>query len=242
MPMSNPGEELKWLELSSREPVDLMTWVYSKVKKMILDGALAPGEKVRQDQLASQLGVSRTPLIKALQRLSSENLVTYHPRRGFVVRKYDAEQMSHLHRLREACEGVAAYDACERASDAQIAELRSLFEPFFRVTEWTPALTREYQLADQKFHQALVELSGNPFLIQTMDMLNFLRLSYQPGLLQPPQSTLRDHLEVIDALEARNPQRAREAIEKHLRLGRENIRNVYKGSALDNNTKRRDRT
>lgn len=214
-------------ESSAHEPVDLMTWVYLKLKQMILDGDLTPGDKVKQDHLAVQLGVSRTPLIKALQRLASENLVIYHPRRGFTIRRYEIQQMAHLHRLREACEGVAAYDACELASDDQIAELRAIFEPFLSVKRWTPELTRQYARADQRFHQSLVELARNPFIVQMLDMANFLRLSYQPGLLRPPAETLVDHMEIIEAMEARCPAAAREATEKHLRLGRENLRNVY---------------
>ena len=202
---------------------DLSYQVYEKVKQMIIEGELTPGEQVRQIQIANKLGVSRTPLINALNRLISENFVQYQPRRGYVIRKFGSEEMVQLHRVREACEGVAAFDACERITDEQIEELKSLFEPFFNITDWTSELIKRYLKADMKFHQSILEISGNPFIIQTLNNLGILYFTYQRGLLQSPKITIKDHLAIISCFSARNPELARNEIEKHLLKGRENI-------------------
>ena len=211
----------------SRLSSSLSNKVYEKVKQMIIEGKLRPGEQVRQIQLAEELDVSRTPLINALQRLVSENYVEYHPRQGYVIRKFDLEEMTQLHRVREACEGVAAYDACDRITDEQISELRSLFVPFLEVSDWGPEVMRQYLEADMTFHQKLIQISGNPFLKQALDNLGIFNFTYQWGLLQFPAVSVKDHLLIIDFLDARDHQAARDAMEKHLMKGRKNIAHYF---------------
>ncbi|NLY91968.1 MAG: GntR family transcriptional regulator [Firmicutes bacterium] len=197
--------------------------VYYKVKQLIIEGQLQPGEQVRQIQLAGELKVSRTPLINALQRLVSENYVEYHPQRGYTVRKFTRDEMLQLHRIREACEGVAAHDACQRITDEQIAELRALFEPFLTVSVWSPEVMKQYLQADMEFHQRLIEISGNPFLMQALNNLGIFYFTYQWGLLQDPQASIKDHLAIIEHLSARDHDAARNAMEKHLMKSRDNV-------------------
>jgi len=211
----------------NRSLSSLSNKVYEEVKRMIIEGKLRPGEQVRQIQLAEELDVSRTPLINALQRLVSENYVEYHPQRGYEIRKFDSEEMTQLHRVREACEGVAAYDACNWITDEQVKELRSLFEPFLEVSDWGPVVMRQYQEADMTFHQKLIEISGNPFIKQALDNLGILYFTYQWGLLQSPATGIKDHLLIIDYLSARDHRAARDAMEKHLMKGRENITHYF---------------
>ncbi|MGE5605148.1 MAG: GntR family transcriptional regulator [Bacteroidota bacterium] len=140
-----------------------------------------------------------------------------------MIRKFGTEEMIQLHRVREACEGVAAYDACLKITDEQIEGLKSLFKPFFNVTDWTPELIKQYLKADIKFHETILEIAGNPFVTQTLNSLGFLYFTYQRGLLQSPEITIKDHLAIISCFIERNPESARNAIEKHLLKGRENI-------------------
>lgn len=197
--------------------------VHEKVKDMIIGGQLRPGEQIRQVQLAEQLNVSRTPLVNALQRLVSESYVTYHPGRGYEVRKFNQEEMLQLHRVREACEGVAAYDACDRITDKEIEEMRSLFHPFLEVTKWGPDLMVRYYQADVQFHQKVIGVSGNPFILQALDNLGIFYFTYQWGLLQFPEVSTKDHLLIIEALAARDHHAARHAMETHLMRSRNNI-------------------
>ncbi len=210
-----------------RTPKSLSDKVYEKLKRMIIEGKLRPGEQVKQIQLAEELNVSRTPLINALQRLVSENYVEYHPQRGYGIRKFNLEEMNQLHRVREACEGVAAYDACNWITDEQVKELRALFEPFLEVSDWEPEVMRRYQEADLAFHQRIIEISNNPFIKQALDHLGILYFTYQWGLLQSPATGIKDHLLIIHHLSARDHQAARAAMEKHLMKGRENIAHYF---------------
>lgn len=207
--------------------------VYDKVKQMIITRELQPGEQIRQIQLAEELNVSRTPLINALQRLVSENYVQYQPRCGYVVRKFGYEEMVQLHRVREACEGVAAYDACDRITDEEIRELRSLFDPFLQIADWGPEALKKYLEADLRFHLKVTEISGNPFIMQALDNLGILYFTYQWGLLQFPEVSMKGHLKIIDCLGARDHEAARNAMEKHLMKGRKNIAYYYGRTPVD---------
>ncbi len=82
--------------------------VYDRLKAMILEGKLVPGDKVFQDRLAQEMGVSRTPLVNALKVLEQEKLIKAIPRRGFFVRQFTKEEMIYIFELREVLEGLAA--------------------------------------------------------------------------------------------------------------------------------------
>ena len=100
---------------------------YLIVKEMINDRRLAPGDKISQEKLASELGISRTPLISALKYLEKEKLVEAKPRRGFFVRAFNRDEMISIFELREVLEGLAARRAAMTITDKQIERLRQFF-------------------------------------------------------------------------------------------------------------------
>ena len=85
-----------------RENLDQM--IYERLKTMIIDREIAPGDKIYQEKLAHDLGVSRTPLVNALKKLEHEKLVTAIPRRGFFVRFFSKQEMIQIFELRELLE------------------------------------------------------------------------------------------------------------------------------------------
>ncbi|HHW12741.1 MAG TPA: GntR family transcriptional regulator [Firmicutes bacterium] len=207
---------------------DLNTHIYRQVKQMIWNKTLAPGSKILQEHLAQQLGVSRTPLIKALQRLTSENLVEYIPRHGFYVKKLTLAEMMEIFAVREVVEGVAARAVAEHATDAEIAELKAYFTPFRFNGEWSSEEKKSYLVNDQTFHTRMVEIAGNRLLFQINEMFNIYRFSYQKGLVRPPDETLQEHLDIIAALEKRDPGSAQLLAMRHIQNSRENIARVIK--------------
>jgi DNA-binding GntR family transcriptional regulator len=82
--------------------------VYLIVRQMITDRKLVPGEKIPQERLAKELGISRTPLVNALKFLEKEKLVEAKPRRGFFVRAFTRDEAVSIFELREVLEGLAA--------------------------------------------------------------------------------------------------------------------------------------
>ncbi len=123
---------------------------YLIIKEMINDRRLAPGEKISQEQLAGELGISRTPLISALKYLEKEKLVEAKPRRGFFVRTFDHQEMISIFELREVLEGLAARRAAMTATDRQIDQLRTFFSDFTGKGSITNH--RNYCREDRRFH------------------------------------------------------------------------------------------
>ncbi len=201
---------------------DLSFEVYKRLKSMILSRELAPGEQLKQEQVAAMLGVSRMPLHKAFQMLENEMLVENLPRRGYFVKNLDLTEILDAFECREAIEGVAARRAAENATPEQVEYLYSLFAPFTGNPE--NADLEKYEEADFLFHKAILNLSGNKVL-QKMEMFgNIIIKTYQRGLIRGPKDTFREHLDIIDAIAKGDGEAAESLLRKHFRQSQLMIR------------------
>lgn len=97
--------------------------LFKHLRHLILSGRFETGQKLVEEELAEQFGVSRTPVREALHKLEIEGLVRYQPRRGVIVTGFSAEDVDEIYAAREVLEGLAARLAAERGTDAEIAEL-----------------------------------------------------------------------------------------------------------------------
>jgi len=200
------------------EHVELVDRVYACVKQMIFDQELEPGQKILQEKLAARMGVSRSPLLKALHRLENDLLVENIPRRGYFVKDLGLQEIIDIFQCRAAIEGLSARLAAEKASSSEIRKLRALFLPFSGQDRID---IDDYARVDRKFHDMIIELSGN-VVITRLDMLSNIQLrAYMAGLLRPPEETLAEHMAIVDAIEGHDgvlaEQRMREHIDKSIR-------------------------
>ncbi len=194
--------------------LDLSNQVYERLKDMILKNQFQPGEKLLQEKIAAQLGVSRTPLHKAFQMLENDYLVESIPRRGIFVKKIDIKQIYDAFECREAIEGVAARRLAKVIKKSQVEKLRLLFEPFIGRSEVN---NEAYQKADREFHNTLMRLSGNEILSKLDITGNILVRTYSKGLVREPEETLQEHMAIIDALEKKDSELAELLIKMHTR-------------------------
>ncbi|MEM8894446.1 MAG: GntR family transcriptional regulator, partial [Bacteroidota bacterium] len=200
---------------------DLSKPVYDQVKKMIESGKLKPGQKLKQEELADQLGVSRTPLMKALQLLEHELLVESKPRRGMYVKSISYDEMVDVYDCREAIECLAVRLLIERASDSSTSKLIEIFKPF--VTG--EINSNRYSKADELFHDKVIALANNPVLVKMSTLSNIHKRVYQVGLLRKPEETLPEHLKIIDAIKKRDTELAVEAMRSHIVLSKQELIN-----------------
>ena len=172
--------------------------------------------RLEEKHLAEALGVSRTPVRQALVRLEHEGLVSIAPRRGvYIVRKSRAEIIEMI-KVWGALESMAARMTCERSSDAEIGTLRSLFSTFddSRVR----LRLNEYSTANLRFHQRVIELSHSPVLV---DMANGLLVHVRAirrstiGEEDRAERSIVDHMNIIQALEARDAELAERLVRDH---------------------------
>jgi DNA-binding GntR family transcriptional regulator len=192
---------------------------YTALKDVILSLDIydRPGE-VRLDErrLASDLGISRTPVREAMAQLEREGFVRSVPRRGiYVVRKTKAEVIE-LITAWAALESMAARLITQNASDQEIATLRAMFATF--EDGRLHANLDEYSEVNIEFHQAIIRMSRNRVLIDLAENLfTHMRMVRRKTIGEEDRAdrSIRDHLNIIQALEARDTARAEDLVRSH---------------------------
>jgi len=212
---------------------------YEIVKNMITERLILPGEKIPQEKLAQELGISRTPLVSALKFLEHEKLVESKPRRGYFVRLFSRPEMVSIFELREVLEGLAAKRAAANITDKEIEVLKGFFRDFAVSTNITDF--RAYAKEDRRFHNFITEIGAQEFLKSILQTYNFITASYQylssEGLVRPPNETIEEHLAVIKAIGERDPEAAEALMRRHLNKTIAHLRQEIENEAqgMDNN-------
>jgi DNA-binding GntR family transcriptional regulator len=192
--------------------------VYEQILLQIVRGELTTGTELKSTQIAQQLGLSRTPVVQALQRLAADGIVSLELNKRAVVRPGAENWLVELHELRELLEPAAAARAAERITDEDLAELDRL------AAESRPHSRPDWQAAAQRFdfalHLTIAANSGNFALAETIRKIwTFKRISYIA--IPEPEETIEkgygEHLALVEALRARDSETARAAMLYHLR-------------------------
>ncbi|MCK6451107.1 MAG: GntR family transcriptional regulator [Alphaproteobacteria bacterium] len=201
--------------------------VVTRVRDLIIEGALAPGTRIHEGQLCDKLAISRTPLREALKVLASEGLIELMPNRGAVVRKPTPPEVLDTLVVIGALEALAAEYACRNASETEIAELRAIHR---RMLEFYARRDRlEYFKLNQSIHNAIVRLSGNRTLVATHDTLQarIKRVRFMGNdRAEQWQNSIAEHEEMIRALEARDPARLGAALRLHMENAWKRVRDA----------------
>jgi DNA-binding GntR family transcriptional regulator len=195
--------------------------IYSRLKRMIAEGDLPPGQRILQEKLARDMGVSRTPLVNALKRLAQERLVEWVSRRGIYVKRFSLREMAQLFEVREALEPIAARLAATRIAPAEVKEFKRMFGAFSKGP--SAAEVRRYIKCDQQFHWRLVELTENPHLAAAMESVNMMISAYQVGVPRSLAESLPEHQAILEALGRRDPDASEAAMRVHIRRSVERL-------------------
>ncbi len=196
--------------------------VAQRLRSLIVEGGIAPGEKLNERELAGRLQVSRTPLREALKLLTAEGLVEHLPNRGATAVQLSPDDVAHAFEVMAALEGLSGELACARIGDAEIAELRALnFE--MRAHHARRELSAYYRVNAQ-IHRAINRAARNPVLTQTYDRLNARLQAFRFRSNFDAEKwdiAVREHDAMIDALAARDGARLRRILVEHLRHKRD---------------------
>lgn len=199
---------------------DLSYEIYKELKRMILTNELEPGAKLKQERVAKMFGVSRMPLHRAFQMLKNEMLIESIPRRGYFVTEVNKTMLYDSFECRMALEGIAVRRAAKNITDNQLKYLKSLFEKFIDAKEINLA---EYRESDQKFHQNIMEISGNLILNKLELLGNTTIVTFRGGLIRSPEETLPEHIGILAALEKRDGVLAEKLVREHTRKSMETL-------------------
>jgi DNA-binding GntR family transcriptional regulator len=195
---------------------DLVEESYRSVRDAICDGRLRSGERVTQEQVAEQLGISRQPVVHAFARLKREGFLVDAGRKGVAVAPLTAEQVLDLYEVRAELDALAAAGAASRATPAQTRELQQALETGRK------AIARGKIAgvidADMAFHKVLYASSGNRYIEQTLGEL-WYHLRRAMGMVlaeEQVRSGLWDeHADIVEAIVRRQPKQAAKIARDH---------------------------
>jgi DNA-binding GntR family transcriptional regulator len=209
-----------------QEPQALVDDLAERIRERIMTGEIPIGAQLRQAALASEFGVSRTPVREALRQLQTGGLITVVPNRGAVVRVPSPWEVRSAHEVRAELEGLAAERAATRITEPQLQILRRANETMRRAAEKARprqpvGATAPTTLANDEIHTTIHEAARNPWLGRMINQINesFPRNVLALVLATDPAArrlTVVEHDQIIDALEAGDGAAARAAMHKHV--------------------------
>ncbi|WP_144299617.1 GntR family transcriptional regulator [Elioraea rosea] len=197
--------------------------VHERLRADILAGRIAPGARLKIQDLANQYGLSHMPVREALQQLQGEGLVVLAPNRGATVRRMNAQFVRNIFAIREALEGYLTRQAAGLLDAAGIGALRRIQAEMRRAPGRDPALIARLNRA---FHRTVEVATGNDEAIRLLDLHSDLiaalraRFGYRRGRLQV---VLREHDALIDALERGDAEAAGALHDQHIRGARDDM-------------------
>ena len=200
-----------------------------RIREMIFDDRLATGTRVPERDLCERFGISRTPLREALKVLASEGLITLQPNRGAWVTQLTPEDVDELFPIIGALEALSGSLACENATDADIAEGRALH--YEMALHHTRGDQPEYFRVNQLIHGRIMELAGNPTLLQVYASLasRIRRARYLANAsIARWDEAMREHEEILDALATRDGETLAALLKSHLLNKRDAVKRVIR--------------
>jgi DNA-binding GntR family transcriptional regulator len=200
---------------------------YIELRDRIVTLRVPPGAPIDEDTIGSELHMGRTPVREAIKRLALENLVTVFPRRGTFASEINITDLAAISDVRVVLEGQAAVRAAERITPAQREELELLLAEL-RESHGSDD-TGQLMALDARVHRFIYRCTGNPYLEQTLTRyLNLSLRIWHLVLDQLPHlfARVHEHADVLRAIAAAEPQRARDILTEHIATFEREIRTV----------------
>ena len=228
MPQSSTAAESPSV-LDSKE-VSLSQAAYQIIRHKIISLELAPGSVIDESSLRKELGLGRTPIREALQRLSMEKLVTIVPRRGTFVTQIRLTDLQRLSEARLVLEVLAARLACQRGTEAHWRQMAQVLDHLER----NETVDHEAMItADEACHHIMYEAADNEFLEDTLTSLYALSLRlwyYAISHIGGMREAVLEHRRILDALRSGNEEQAARLIEQHIKTFHKEIQSVVLGA------------
>lgn len=224
-----------------RKPQQLSDAVFEALRKGILDGTLAPGEWLRQESLAQELGVSQITVRDALNRLVGKGLAIRVPYKGVRVIALSADDLEDIWAMRRLLEGLAAELAAERITPEELARMRELLSA--SIVDADPESVERAREANREFHEIVIQASGRRFLVrilrQIWDWMDPMMLYGRTlGIDQGEEIRVKwgerdrlQHTRLLEALEARDGPRARQVVAESVEEAWNNLASLIRPSS-----------
>lgn len=217
------------LKLNTDAYLPLRDVVFHTLREAILKGELKPGERLMELQLASKLGVSRTPIREAIRMLEQEGLAVTIPRKGAEVARMTEKDMEDVLQIREVLDELAVKLACDNITREEIKELENRtvqFENCIRQGD-----LKKIAEADVAFHDVIYKAAGNKKLMIMLDNLREQIYRYRVEYLKTGKShptLIQEHREILQALDSHEKERVVEAMRVHVEKQAEVVKKIIR--------------
>ncbi|MGE0765277.1 MAG: GntR family transcriptional regulator [Hyphomicrobiaceae bacterium] len=195
-------------------------FAYGMLLDAIREQKIAPGERVREQEISRMLGISRTPVRQAMHRLQTRGLLVQAPGRGLIVAELGRQQVVELYAMRELLEGAAARLAAQHAGPGDIIAMRRVLDEFRRMAPEPRQLAR----INRRFHASIHEAAHNRYLSQSLDdfsdTLALLR-GTTFSIRGRWKNELAENVELVDAIERRDCDAAERVARQNMRTALE---------------------
>lgn len=197
-------------------PVLVRDGVYEHLRRAVLDGEIAPGERIGEVELGERMGVSRTPIREALMRLTQDGLLVAEANKGVRVRTVTAQEARDTYTVREELDGLAAALAANAHTDTDAGTLREALDA---VNASQPQDYRQQTRLDLNFHRAITVAAHNaPLCDLARDLEQRVALiKHQTRTYNAHPDTAAQHAAILRAVLDRDAAAAREAARRHVR-------------------------
>ena len=204
--------------------------VADHLRTAILDGELKPGDWLRQQQIAEELGVSPMPVREALAKLAAEGVVEHVPYRGARVTIFSTDDVSDLYSNRALLESMAAAATARNITPEELGELRDLQSQMRG--ELTSGRLSEYSQLNRRFHRVLYVASRRDYLVRALDriwsafptmMMSYYAQTTSETLAEREAQDLEEHAAIITALETGDSESAERLMRQHIETNREEL-------------------
>jgi DNA-binding GntR family transcriptional regulator len=196
--------------------VRLSDKAYELIRHKIITLELPPLSAIDEQALMEDLGLGRTPIREALQRLAAEGLVFFAPRRGMFVADVSLTDLQKVFELRMILEGFCARLAAERITDGQMAEMEALIHDLEAVPEGS---SKALMALDERFHELLYQAADNKFLAESLRRLHALSFRIWHLVLDRlgnVRGAMEQHVQITRALQAGDGKRAETLVQRHV--------------------------
>lgn len=201
--------------LGRNSSASIVDRVYKELKSRAVNYALKPGSRLNEGEIARSLGVSRTPLREAMNRLTSDGFLEFSPHQGFFRKRLDAREIFELYELRRTIEVAAARLASCRARGEQFDELEAFLSLSAQAAETEPI--DKLVSFDEGFHDRIVQMTGNAAMLAALQNINErIRFVRWIDMENNRRSTQKEHVAILEALRAGNGDTAAALLDHHI--------------------------
>lgn len=202
--------------------------VYNKIKELIIERKIKPGEYISEEYLQSILKTSRTPIREALRILQGDRLITIIPKKGAYLNKFSIKEIQNIYQIRIALEGLATRLATKKIQKEDLMRIKSELLDLYNRKDIQYEEVYKHSI---EFHQLIVDNSDNELLIEFINKIKVQIAIVLPIISVVSSSNkeiIEEHLRIIEAIEKGDPSEAEKQVREHIQKGLVNTIDAYK--------------